>query len=227
MTADPSLSPLVTVSSTRTLRTLHIVALALAWLALVVTVLLADSPIEELWDRYAEGVPLMDASAVFLTLIVSIPVIALALVLLTMLDRRLNWSFFYHGTTVMLAQMVTCGGLKQLFGRLRPDVANEATIFYGPTLDHLSFAFPSGHATASFALAGFLSMHYPRWRWLFVIVAAAICLARVQLDRHFPSDVVAGSLLGWYLAVGIVRGLRRRQEAALARQHEQETPLAA
>lgn len=183
------------------------------WLALVAVVLATDQPVEAYWDRLAGNVAVADGLAVFLTLVVNFHFIGLGLLLLTMLDKRLNWSFMRWSTMLMLGQAALCSTLKQLFGRLRPDAAAEATIFYGPSMADLSFSFPSGHATASWTMAGILSTYYPRWKWLFMIAALAICLARIQLDRHFPSDTLAGGLLGWYLATGTLRWLRRGRKA--------------
>ncbi|MEN6641815.1 MAG: phosphatase PAP2 family protein [Armatimonadia bacterium] len=181
----------------------------ISWLALVTVVLVADQPVERYWDRLTENVAVADGVAVFLTLLVSYHSIGLGLLLLCLLDRRLRWQFMRHAAVLMLGQAVLCGLIKQLFGRLRPNVAAEATIFYGPSTSFMSFSFPSGHATAAWTLAGIMSTYYPRWKWLFMILATAVCLSRVQLDRHFPSDILAGGLLGWYLAVWTLKWLRR------------------
>lgn len=181
----------------------------IGWLALVTVVLVADQPVEECWDRLTENVAVADGVAVFLTLMVSYHSIGLGLLLLCLLDRRLRWQFMRRAAMLMLGQAVLCGLIKQFFGRLRPNVAAEATIFYGPSTSFMSYSFPSGHATAAWTLAGIMSTYYPRWKWLFMILATAVCLSRVQLDRHFPSDILAGGLLGWYLSTWALRRLRR------------------
>jgi membrane-associated phospholipid phosphatase len=87
------------------------------------------------------------------------------------------------------------------------------TVFRGPHWEH-GFAFPSGHAFASFALAAVFCAWYPRWRWLFIVGAIAVALARVQLDRHFFGDVLFGAFLGWYMAWALVSWRRARTSRA-------------
>jgi membrane-associated phospholipid phosphatase len=61
-------------------------------------------------------------------------------------------------------------------------------------------SFPSGHATAAFALAGALVLAVPsRWA-LWLLVAAGVSASRLLLNAHFLSDVVAGAILGWWAA---------------------------
>jgi len=72
-------------------------------------------------------------------------------------------------------------------------------------------SFPSGHATAAWALAALLTAYYPRWRWAFCVGAVAVCWARLQLGSHYPADVVAGGVVGWFVAQGLLAWMRRRR----------------
>lgn len=55
---------------------------------------------------------------------------------------------------------------------------------------------PSGHTTVSFALAFTLSRRYPSLRLPLYATAGLVAASRVYLGAHYPSDVVAGALLG-------------------------------
>jgi undecaprenyl-diphosphatase len=55
---------------------------------------------------------------------------------------------------------------------------------------------PSGHSTAAFSVATVLSHRYPQKRWVFYGLAAGVAFARVYLGRHYPSDVLAGAVIG-------------------------------
>jgi undecaprenyl-diphosphatase len=92
--------------------------------------------------------------------------------------------------------------LKLAIGRARPcaslaDV--HALVFSAPT----DPSCPSGHAAGAFAVAAFVAfearVHVAAKFGVFV-VAAAIALSRIVLGVHFPSDVIAGALLGVFIA---------------------------
>src|SRR3954454_3949691 len=57
-------------------------------------------------------------------------------------------------------------------------------------------SFPSGHAATAAGLAIALTLIYPRGRWFFAVVAGTVAVSRVVVHAHFPTDVVAGAMLG-------------------------------
>jgi len=85
--------------------------------------------------------------------------------------------------------------LKHLVGRARPRFMDEA-LFIGPTFKGGYDSFPSGHATEVFCFAYVLSQYFPRQRILFFLYAIIVTLERIEDCSHFPSDVLAGGLLG-------------------------------
>ncbi|NBC16271.1 MAG: phosphatase PAP2 family protein [Bacteroidetes bacterium] len=106
-------------------------------------------------------------------------------------------------------------GLKYLVRRPRPYetvsgiTSRSARLQPGEAFD--PYAFPSGHAALSFALATSLTLSHPRWyvagptyAW-----AASVATSRVWLGVHYPSDVLVGAVLG--AAVGIT--VHRLREA--------------
>jgi membrane-associated phospholipid phosphatase len=64
-----------------------------------------------------------------------------------------------------------------------------------------SLSFPSAHATSSFAVATAMARVEPLGALAFVL-AFALALGRPYLGMHYPSDVLAGALLG--IALGLI-----------------------
>lgn len=58
------------------------------------------------------------------------------------------------------------------------------------------FSFPSGHTAAAFLMATLIASFYPEYTLLSYSTAALIGSSRVLLGVHFPTDIVAGIVLG-------------------------------
>ena len=106
------------------------------------------------------------------------------------------------GTALRLAAVLgvesalTNGVVKTAFRRIRP--ALEPAVALGPLPWGLrrpvTSAFPSGHATAGFTSAVFLSRADPGPPWF--LLAGLVGFSRVYVRLHHASDVVAGAALG-------------------------------
>ncbi|MBI4536462.1 MAG: phosphatase PAP2 family protein [candidate division NC10 bacterium] len=103
--------------------------------------------------------------------------------------------------------------LKQFSCRARPNAA-EAGLFFAKfpcVFDGYAYSsFPSGHATTAFAAAAFLALWRPRLAIPAFLLAALVALSRVYLGAHFPSDVLAGALLGTSAAMAGWRWVERK-----------------
>jgi undecaprenyl-diphosphatase len=109
------------------------------------------------------------------------------------------------GTAVRLAAVlgaesaVTNLAVKTVFGRLRPVLepaggpAGRGPLPWGLRRPVTS-AFPSGHATAGFTTAVFLSRCDPGPPWY--LLAGLVGFSRIYVRLHHTSDVVAGAALG-------------------------------
>lgn len=84
--------------------------------------------------------------------------------------------------------------LKNGFDRPRPYLVLSDVYYLGDTSSYGSF--PSGHATAFGAWAFFTQIWNVRGKWIWLGVALVGGVSRVYQGVHFPSDVLAGWLLG-------------------------------
>lgn len=105
-------------------------------------------------------------------------------------------SILDSGTVTLATKLVT--------NRERPRDGNGHGDFWTnpPTGYTWDSSFPSGHATASMALARVVAGEYPHW---YVMVPAygfaeTVSICRVLALAHFPSDVIVGQAIGFLSA---------------------------
>lgn len=86
-------------------------------------------------------------------------------------------------------------GFKEAFNREYPYVPHSQGEFWEG-----GKSFPSGHATISFAFASAMAHRYPHHRWLKLGVyglATGVALSRYPGKKHYLSDILVGSALGY------------------------------
>ena len=103
--------------------------------------------------------------------------------------------------------------VKRFIGRARPYIgAHDDPFAYMPFIWRADYAsMPSGHATTAAAAAIAIGAIWPRARPVVWLYALLIMSARVILNVHHPSDVIAGAL------VGVVGALMVRRYFAVRR----------
>ncbi|HET7509147.1 MAG TPA: phosphatase PAP2 family protein [Solirubrobacterales bacterium] len=92
--------------------------------------------------------------------------------------------------------------VSELVDRARPFVADPhgVHLFAGHAADP---GFPSDHATAAFAIAVAILLRKRGWGIAALVAATVLSVGRVALGVHYPSDVLAGAVLGSAAALAL------------------------
>lgn len=147
-----------------------------------------------------------------------VPVLLIAVVLLA-------WNRFpFRALTLTIAYVLNKGlvlGTWQLWDRARPDSVAEGVAAPG------LHSFPSGHAVNAVVLFGLLAAMW--WlstrstleRATAVLLATSVvvltCLGRVRLGTHWPSDIIAGLIIGSVWLAGLVVAMVWAERVAVRR----------
>lgn len=123
----------------------------------------------------------------------SVPVSAMLVGVITH-NKDLKKKALYMAESFVVNSVITTA-MKVTFDRPRPFVNNSSLV---PVYYLKHYSFPSGHTSEAFSMATSLSLSFPKW---YVIVpsyafASMVGYSRVYLGVHFPSDVIAGALVG-------------------------------
>ena len=99
-------------------------------------------------------------------------------------------------TGALILNTVATVGLKYAVNRPRP--YNEYPLLFHAKEKTGKYSFPSSHTSFAFADATSLSLAYPKW---YVIApaylwACSAAYSRMYLGVHYPTDVLAGAIIG-------------------------------
>jgi undecaprenyl-diphosphatase len=148
------------------------------------------------WFLWPLGV-LFLALAVLPATLPRIPQLVLAAIMV-----RVGFLFVAIGLTGLFDAII-----KRIIGRARPLTASviDPTLFK-PFIWRADYAsLPSGHTTTAFAVLVAFGTLWPRSRTAFLVYALLIAVSRVVVSGHYPTDVLAGAVVGSVGAIMVRR----------------------
>jgi len=109
-------------------------------------------------------------------------------------DKAMRQNALYVASSTAVTALVNVG-LKHIFKRSRPFKKHPNFISVRTAG---GYSFPSGHTSSAFATASALSRAYSKWYVVApsLLWASSVGYSRMYLGVHFPSDVLAGAVLG-------------------------------
>jgi undecaprenyl-diphosphatase len=123
-------------------------------------------------------------------------VFIVAAVIRGLANRRLAMAAWQVVLAALLASLLADGFAKPLAGRPRPFTTSATLEVVGSR--PASGSFPSGHAATCVAAALVLASTWRRARGVIWATAILVAVSRVYLGVHYPTDVLAGALIGWF-----------------------------
>jgi membrane-associated phospholipid phosphatase len=115
-----------------------------------------------------------------------------ALLFIARATRPAGWIFLFVGCSHLVTR-VAAGVLKNLFDRLRPFEVIQAGDWDWKFFTGHGNSFPSGHSAQFWGLFFPLAFLFPRLRLPLLIVPVFISIARVGVNDHWCSDVIASA----------------------------------
>lgn len=155
----------------------------------------------------------MDKFMVIFTTLGNMGTVWIVIALLLILGKKYRRIGFMVLIAMLLGTILGDGIVKHVVMRIRPSESIPIDKLLIPK--PLSYSFPSGHTTSSFAAAGILCRYFKKYAALFLILAFLIAFSRLYLYVHYPTDVLGGVILGLLcsrIAVELFQRLRKKDQ---------------
>lgn len=122
----------------------------------------------------------------------------IAVAVVMMFFRKTRKMGLTIGGALVLGLILGNGVLKPLINRTRPyELSENIKLLIEPLHDG---SFPSGHTLASFEAAGAMLLCDKRFGYPALALATVIAFSRLYLFVHYPTDILAGIVLGLFFA---------------------------
>lgn len=164
------------------------------------TLLNIDGGLLLLIQEYVRN-PILDKIMIFITTLGNGGMIWIAATIILLIPKKTRKVGIMSGAALLGSLIINNNIIKNLVQRPRPFVTFSDLQILIPTPSE--FSFPSGHTSSSFAAAGVFYSNLPKKFGVpAVILAGLIGLSRLYVGVHYPTDVIAGIIMGILLSSG-------------------------
>lgn len=137
---------------------------------------------------------IMDKAMIFITSLGNAGFIWIVITVFLISNKKYRNAGLMALGALILSTLLGEGIIKHIFHRMRPsDVIPAANLLISKPL---SYSFPSGHTASSFAAAGVLAKYFKKYTLELYCLASLIAFSRLYLYVHYPTDILAGIILG-------------------------------
>lgn len=154
------------------------------------------------WIREHLTAPFLDTVMPYISSLARTGEFWILLALILVCFKKTRKAGVAMGIAMACGYLIGNMGLKNLFARTRPYDMVEVELLVSKLHD---FSFPSGHTLVSVEAATALWYHHRKWGVPALVLAGLIAYSRLYLFVHYPTDVLAGALLGIGIALAACR----------------------
>lgn len=141
-------------------------------------------------------------------------VLAVLFIVFLVLSQYSNWKKFQIAAVTALSSGISYFGLvnlvRFLYHRPRPFL----DLPVNQLIANNDWSFPSAHATFFFAVSTAIYFYDKKWGIVFFAATILMALSRVVAGIHYPSDILAGAIIGVAVAYAIFRILTNKSQYA-------------
>lgn len=154
--------------------------------------------LDKIQDIFSSG--FMDFIMPKITFLGNAGMVWIVIGLLLLLSKKHRKIGFLVLLGLLFGLIIGNGIVKNLVARPRPCWINpDFKLLISVPKD---YSFPSGHTQASVIAATIITLYKKQWGWLVIPLSAVIAFSRLYLYVHFPSDVLAGAVMGILIGLG-------------------------
>ena len=168
-------------------------------------------------ERFA--CPFLDAVMPLITSLANGGIIWIIAAVLLLIFKKSRKTGFSVALALITGLIIGTLILKNLVGRARPYEFNEGVEILVARLS--DYSFPSGHTLASFEAATVLLIRDKRLGIPALVLAVAIAFSRLYLYVHYPTDVLAGIVLGVLIGIFACKTVDKLENRLSARKSRQ------